>query len=255
MHSHACSDLGLGASLSELRDERVADFLLATAHAAAVGAATRPATLPALPSSRDGSPMTAKALRKVIEALPPVAVMAALSPTELKTQIGAEAFSTLRWIFTSNRAHLVALAEHERIQINGSDSKWTSKASLYCADPRPVGGELHLKVSTSTRSHEVRLRAFCWAQSTADGVTQAAFQAQKAKYGSFMAWHGSGTQNWHAIIRTSLKNASGTAMSASVRPTPRPALTDTCVTSVDRRGVRRGHLCAPRDADNTRTQG
>ncbi|PWN94656.1 hypothetical protein FA09DRAFT_171686 [Tilletiopsis washingtonensis] len=171
-------DLGLGASLSELRDERIADFLIATAHAAAVGAVSRPSTLPALPSSRDGSPLTAKSLRTTIEALPPVEVMAALSPTELKAQIGAEAFATLRWIFTSNRAHLVALAQHERIQINGDD----------------IGGELHLKVSTSTRSHE------------------AAFQAQKAKYGSFMAWHGSGTQNWHAIIRTSLKNASGTAM-------------------------------------------
>eukprot|EP01128_Nolandella_sp_AFSM9_P012155 TRINITY_DN9006_c0_g1_i1.p1 TRINITY_DN9006_c0_g1~~TRINITY_DN9006_c0_g1_i1.p1 ORF type:complete len:621 (-),score=141.58 TRINITY_DN9006_c0_g1_i1:352-2187(-) len=36
------------------------------------------------------------------------------------------------------------------------------------------------------------------------------FQVLKEKHGSFFAWHGSPIANWHAILRTGLKNMSGT---------------------------------------------
>jgi hypothetical protein len=41
---------------------------------------------------------------------------------------------------------------------------------------------------------------------------QAAFDALKAKHGSAFAWHGSAPENWHAILRTGLRNASGTSL-------------------------------------------
>ena len=41
---------------------------------------------------------------------------------------------------------------------------------------------------------------------------QTFFDEQKAVYGSVFAFHGSGIENWHAIIRTGLVNASGTAL-------------------------------------------
>lgn len=32
------------------------------------------------------------------------------------------------------------------------------------------------------------------------------------RYGSFLAFHGSGFGNWHAILRTGLRNLSGTSL-------------------------------------------
>ena len=41
---------------------------------------------------------------------------------------------------------------------------------------------------------------------------QARFDALKAQYGTAFAWHGSAPENWHAILRTGLRNASGTSL-------------------------------------------
>jgi poly [ADP-ribose] polymerase 6/8 len=41
---------------------------------------------------------------------------------------------------------------------------------------------------------------------------QAAFDALKAEHGSTFAWHGSAPENWHAILRSGLKNASNTKL-------------------------------------------
>lgn len=41
---------------------------------------------------------------------------------------------------------------------------------------------------------------------------QAAFDDLKAKHGSTFAWHGSAPENWHAILRSGLKNASNTKL-------------------------------------------
>jgi len=41
---------------------------------------------------------------------------------------------------------------------------------------------------------------------------QSRFDALKAQYGTAFAWHGSAPENWHAILRTGLRNASGTSL-------------------------------------------
>lgn len=76
----------------------------------------------------------------------------------------------LRWIITSSRAHLHFLSSEDQIpQINS-----------------PV--QFHLK-STPPEKEEK-------------------FYAAKKKYGSFYAWHGSASSNWHSILRNGLKNYS-----------------------------------------------
>lgn len=39
---------------------------------------------------------------------------------------------------------------------------------------------------------------------------EAEFQALKRRHGSMFAWHGSGSGNWHVILRTGLRNMSNT---------------------------------------------
>lgn len=41
---------------------------------------------------------------------------------------------------------------------------------------------------------------------------QAKFEALRAAHGSRFAWHGSRPENWHAILRSGLRNASGTKL-------------------------------------------
>jgi hypothetical protein len=42
--------------------------------------------------------------------------------------------------------------------------------------------------------------------------TEKTFQDLKAKHGAFYAFHGSNFGNWHSILRTGLKNMSGTSL-------------------------------------------
>ena len=41
---------------------------------------------------------------------------------------------------------------------------------------------------------------------------QARFEELRAQHGSRFVWHGSRPENWHAILRTGLRNASGTSL-------------------------------------------
>jgi hypothetical protein len=77
-------------------------------------------------------------------------------------------------------------------------------------------------VQLSNRSHIRKLPAAgLWARIktphqflflSAAPERQAAFDALKAQHGSCFAWHGSNIENWHAIMRVGLRNASGTKL-------------------------------------------
>lgn len=84
------------------------------------------------------------------------------------------AFPLLRWILTSNRTHLAKLKPEESI-------------------------------SSIPTSHQYLMLS-------ATPARERIFQQRKAQYGSFWAFHGSGFFNWHAILRTGLRNLSGTSM-------------------------------------------
>jgi len=83
-------------------------------------------------------------------------------------------FALFEWILGSNRAHLVSVPERLKL------------------------GRL------GTRHQFVML--------SAPPERQAAFEALKAQHGSKFAWHGSGPENWHAILRTGLRNLSNTKL-------------------------------------------
>ena len=81
-------------------------------------------------------------------------------------------FPMFEWILSSNRAHLVSVPPALQLARLG------------------------------TRHQFVML--------SAPPERQARFDELKAEHGSAFAWHGSAPENWHAILRTGLRNASGT---------------------------------------------
>jgi poly [ADP-ribose] polymerase 6/8 len=77
-------------------------------------------------------------------------------------------------------------------------------------------------ITSSNRSHLVRLPPAYFINSmgtpyqylliSAPPEKEAAFQRNKKQYGSYWAFHGSGPENWHSILRRGLINASGTSL-------------------------------------------
>lgn len=118
-------------------------------------------------------------VRQIIEKLPSVAEMARWRTTqELKMELDKRdhmAFPLLRWILTSNRAHLSKLKPSETIS-----------------------------AMNSTRHQYLLL--------STPPAKERKFQEEKKRHGSFWAFHGSGFGNWHSILRNGLKNLSGTAL-------------------------------------------
>ena len=82
------------------------------------------------------------------------------------------AFQLLQWLIASNRSHIVKLPETRRLPFMSTPHQFL----LINSPP----------------------------------VKEALFQKYKRHYGSTFAFHGSKTENWHAIIRNGLMNASGT---------------------------------------------
>ena len=78
----------------------------------------------------------------------------------------------LQWLIVSNRSHIVKLPENRQL----SFMKTPHQFLLMSSPP----------------------------------AKEALFQKYKRQYGSTFAFHGSRTENWHAIIRNGLMNASGT---------------------------------------------
>lgn len=84
------------------------------------------------------------------------------------------AWPLLNWITTSNRSHLVRLPPNYLIRSMGTPYQYL----LISAPPEK----------------------------------EAIFQKNKKQYGSHWAFHGSGPENWHSILRRGLINASGTTL-------------------------------------------
>merc|ERR1711991_367204 len=80
----------------------------------------------------------------------------------------------MQWIVSSNRSHLVKLSSDQRLK---------------CMDT-----QYQFLMLSAPPEHEEH------------------FAALKAKHGSRWAFHGSRTENWHCILRTGLRNASGTKL-------------------------------------------
>jgi len=89
-------------------------------------------------------------------------------------QAHEHAYSLLQWIITSNRSHIVKL-----------------------------NAEKHIK--SMATSHQYLLLS-------APPEREAAFREAKNIHGSIFAFHGSSSENWHSILRSGLKNASGTKL-------------------------------------------
>jgi poly [ADP-ribose] polymerase 6/8 len=99
-------------------------------------------------------------------------VSGAQSDSDLRAIIGEEALSLLRWVLLSNRSHMIHLGGGIRLA-------------------EFPGVHQFMALLSSPESEEI-------------------FNALKAKYGSFYLWHGSRADRWHPIIRSGLRNLTGT---------------------------------------------
>jgi Poly(ADP-ribose) polymerase catalytic domain len=120
----------------------------------------------------------ASKVKEVLDQMPPVAELVDAHDSQaLKAVLDARhplLFPLLRWVITSNRAHLQRLAPEEQIP--------------------EMQTNMQFKFVSSPPEKE------------------AEFQRLKKTSGSFWAFHGSQFSNWHSILRVGLKNYSGTAM-------------------------------------------
>lgn len=85
-----------------------------------------------------------------------------------------EGAALVQWVVASNRSYLAPLADDQRIAAFGTPFQYL----LISAPPE----------------------------------RERRFQELKAQSGSTFAFHGSGAENWHSILRNGLKNASGTQL-------------------------------------------
>eukprot|EP01064_Diplonema_japonicum_P015964 TRINITY_DN24006_c0_g1_i1.p1 TRINITY_DN24006_c0_g1~~TRINITY_DN24006_c0_g1_i1.p1 ORF type:complete len:785 (+),score=125.64 TRINITY_DN24006_c0_g1_i1:66-2357(+) len=120
----------------------------------------------------------------VLDKIPPISDMAqCASKNKLRGILDARhplCYPLLQWVLSSNRSHLMAIEPKYHLKGLGS-----IQYMLCSANPEKE------KLFRSKR---------------------AKMKAKIGGTGSFWAWHGSGTGNWHAILRLGLKNYSNTAM-------------------------------------------
>ena len=166
----------------------VSDLLVATTRLAARSSRAQDILLP--PCVLDGAAVDPAVAARILNNFPSferaheiarkegrgAAGFAAVESALLKVDPRAPA--CLRWIMTSNKAHLVAL---------------------------PPGMRLLERMAPA----EHCLQFIMLSQPPAQ---QARFAALKARHGSKFAWHGSPAENWHAILRSGLRSASGTRL-------------------------------------------
>jgi hypothetical protein len=188
---YSYDSFGLGADIaSEIQHHPdVVDLLVSITYVSAQGDVRRFAPYPETVeyrSKKDGvetvlnfgtqkSP-NAGLIIQVLDTLPPIVQLVDFKTSEdLRAHLHTKhvlLFPLLRWIITSNRAHLARLKDHEKI---------TS-----------VGTNLQFMFLSSPPEKEKK------------------FQQLKKKHGAFYAFHGSYFGNWHAILRTGLRNLSNT---------------------------------------------
>lgn len=116
-------------------------------------------------------------VRKILEIIPPVSELVQTEPSKIKRQMEEKnilAYPLLQWIISSNRSHIVKLPKERRLSFMN-----TSHQFLLLQNPP---------------------------------AKEKVFQDLKKKHGSEFAFHGSGIENWHSIIREGLLVGSGTKL-------------------------------------------
>jgi len=195
VHSH--EQYGLGADVcSEIKKSPdVVDLLISFCYGIAGGDVRRfnpyPLGVEAKRKDQDGKETTlhlmmetnkaeknSAAVKRVLGLMPAVSELVKYPDTKsLKAyldSIDPLLFPLLRWIITSNRAHLAILDEKDRIKEMNTDYQY-----MFLSSPPEK---------------------------------EAIFQKLKKEKGSFWAFHGSNFANWHSILRIGLKNYSNTAL-------------------------------------------
>ncbi|KZO91180.1 hypothetical protein CALVIDRAFT_602424 [Calocera viscosa TUFC12733] len=176
--SYQLEKLGIGAGLGLIdTDIAVADFLICACLAAASSGSRIPFALPSMPTA-EGMDDTILPGR-IVKALSVTPVLVELpkdddARSNALKELDPLLETIIRWIFATNRAHVVSMPE---------DEQFTEMTTGH-----------QFRISTSTRAHA------------------SAFESMKQRHGSFFAWHGSSAANWHNILRNNLKNASNTPM-------------------------------------------
>lgn len=170
--------LGLGADLGIFdRDPKVADLILTMAAAACLDVARQQRSPLVMPPADDSRPLTPAELADILGKLPPTHELAAGERLSLLKKIDPRAEFYLGWLFATNRAHIVSVPPEKQFDQMKTPHQF--------------------KIHTSTRKHAEK------------------FEELRAAHGSFFAFHGSSTSNWHKIVRENLKNASNTPLMAS----------------------------------------
>jgi hypothetical protein len=170
--TYQMEQLGIGANLDELRSNPTVSDLLISMAYAAATSWRTELTMPRVPVDLQN----ASAVSKILQDVPSISALDT-QPLRQKRLLNASHTSAARavqWVLSSNRAHLVALEP---------EACFASMETPY-----------QFRIQTGTRSHE------------------ASFNKLKAQHGTFYAFHGSPFTNWHNLLRTNLKVASGTAL-------------------------------------------
>eukprot|EP01080_Neovahlkampfia_damariscottae_P009652 gene9652-1856_t len=120
-----------------------------------------------------------KSVEKLLQNLPSVEKMEKYCDSEksLKTFLGDKEYELLRWILTAKRCALLKIPEKKMIAEVGTKYQYFTLVD----DPEKA----------------------------------ALFAKNRKKYGSYFAFHGSGVENWHSILRNGLINASNTDLMTS----------------------------------------
>jgi len=134
-------------------------------------------------ANKEPTAADAKKVSDVVDKFPSVADMQKFESTaalkEALDKLDRLCFPLLRWILTSNRAHVTKLKEHEII---------------------PGLGGVQFTLLSTPPAKEKKFKQMV-EQFGAGG-----------KEGKFHAFHGSGFFNWHSILRNGLRNLSGTSL-------------------------------------------
>ena len=124
-----------------------------------------------------------------VQQLPPVKTMVRMADNDEATlrnklnEMSPLLFPLLRWILSSNRAHLEPVAKEHRMKGLGD-----YQFHLVSSNPAKESRFLDRKEKAKTKG------------------------AGNCPSGSFFTWHGSSPGNWHCILRSGLKNYSNTKL-------------------------------------------
>ncbi|KAJ5076731.1 poly adp-ribose polymerase family member parp [Anaeramoeba ignava] len=173
-------EIGLGISVASEIKKRpdVVDLLITIGYSAATSGRNAMIFDPFPTDFMENDKCDYSELVKAFNSLPSVEEMSKYSNDErdlrafLETSCHKNSYRLLRWLITSNRAHLIKIPVFAKIKDFKSDSQFL----LLSGPPQK----------------------------------EAKFQNLKKQYPSVFAFHGSPTENWHSILRKGLKNMSNT---------------------------------------------